>query len=68
MAKAPEWGMYGKEPACEHLLALRAYLEDQDIQIWGEKTESPTGWVGVYCHRCKRVYEVTLREPFEVWN
>ena len=59
------WGAYGDEPPCEHLLALRGYLEEHGLSVWGELTEQPGGWVNVGCETCGRTYEVTLREPWE---
>lgn len=67
--KAPpvssEWGFYGNEPPCMHLTALRKWLNEMGMSIWGERTEQPAGWVNVNCVTCGRTYEVTLREPFE---
>lgn len=59
------WGHYGKEPPCEHLLALRKHLESSGLRIWSEHGISPFGWVNVSCPHCHRTYEVTLREPWE---
>lgn len=59
------WGDWGEESACEHLKALREFIVASGIGIWAEHSEQPRGWVNVYCEKCKRTYEVTLREPFE---
>lgn len=56
------WGDYGSEPACEHLLALRAFLEKHKLSIHAEHAD--TGWCNVHCATCKRTYEVVLREPW----
>jgi len=62
------WGQYGKEPPCEHLLELRKFLEENEIDVWSEHGEMPMGWVNVHCEKCKRTYEVTLLKPFEDMN
>ena len=61
-----EWNHYGKEPPCEHLLTLHAFLESTNIGIWSEHDEQPAGWVNVQCFHCHRTYEVTLRPPWEI--
>jgi len=61
-----EWGYYGDKPPCEHLLALRKFLEDNDMGVYSEHGEGPMGWVNVHCEKCGRGYEVTLDDPWEV--
>lgn len=53
------WGYYGDKPPCEHLIALRKFLEDNEIKIYSEHEED--GWVNVRCKKCQRIYETTLR-------
>jgi len=60
-----DWGFFGFEPPCEHLVALRQFLESSGLGIWGEDSLHPDGWVNVLCSHCHRTYEVTLREPFD---
>ena len=60
----PDWGNWGGEPPCEHLLSLRNYLEDTGLSVYSEHGESPNGWVNVHCPKCHRTYGVTLQEPF----
>lgn len=60
-----KWGYFGEEPPCEHLLNLRAVLEQTGMEVWSEHGEQPSGWVNVYCGRCHRTYETVLREPWD---
>jgi hypothetical protein len=57
-----KWGFYGDKPPCEHLLALRAFLESMDMWVKGELTD--TGWVNVHCRECARTYEVEMMPPW----
>lgn len=59
------WGMYGDKPPCEHLLALRKYLTEAKLSVYGEGTDEPEGWVNVCCAKCRRTYEVTLQKPWK---
>jgi len=59
MASDDEWGFWGNEPPCEHMLALREFLIANWMDIWGEFTDD--GFVNVSCERCSRTYETTLR-------
>ena len=59
------WGYWGKEPPCEHLLALRDYLRQKQLEISSERGENPDGWVNIDCNRCHRCYETILREPYQ---
>lgn len=59
------WGFYGSEPPCEHLIALRAFLEANEMGVYSEHGTKPIGWVNVHCALCKRTYETVLREPWE---
>jgi hypothetical protein len=59
------WGMYGDKEPCGHLLALHQFLIENEMEIYGEGTEDPSGWVNVHCERCNRTYEVTLMDPWE---
>lgn len=59
------WGRWGTEPPCEHLLALRKFLTENDLHVWSEDGAEPDGWCNVGCQRCHRAYEVTLRAPWE---
>jgi len=47
---------------CEHLLKLQNFLTESGLEIFGEWTQSPDGWVNVQCRRCNRFYRVDLRE------
>lgn len=60
MANGKQWGLYGSAPACEHLITLLRFLMDQEMDVWSEHGEEPSGWVNVNCHRCNRTYETTL--------
>lgn len=64
MSAAKTWGHYGRNPPCEHLLALRAFLVANGLAVWAEHSEGPNGWVNVGCDACQRTYEVTLRAPW----
>lgn len=55
-----EWGNYGNEPPCEHLIELLGHLYRTGMDIWSEHGESPSGWVNVKCKKCGRTYETTL--------
>ena len=57
------WGKWGKESPCKHLLKLRSYLEENEIHITSEHGIEPMGWVNVSCP-C-RTYEVVLRDKDE---
>ena len=59
------WGYWRKEPPCEHLLALRAFLETNEMTVRSEHGEEPHGWVNVHCEKCHRTYGTVLRPP---WN
>jgi len=59
------WGQFGVEQPCAHLLALRQFLTDSNMYVYGEFTEAPDGWVNVHCGECRRTYEVTLRPPWK---
>lgn len=61
----PRWGYWGDDPPCLHLLALRAFLEANRMEVWSEEGLSPEGWVNVSCDACRRAYETVLRDP---WN
>ena len=52
----------GKEVPCQHLLALEACLDENQLEIFGEWTQSPDGWVNVHCKQCRQYYRVDLRE------
>lgn len=56
-----DWGRYGSEPPCEHLVALRAFLEASGLKVWAEHSEGPWGWCNVHCPHCHRTYETTLQ-------
>jgi hypothetical protein len=62
---ADGWGKYGDQPPCEHLLALRRFLEENQMEVIGDDTFDPYGWVNVTCNKCSRCYEVTLNGEFE---
>jgi hypothetical protein len=47
---------------CEHLAGLQDYLASSGLEIFGEWTQSPDGWVNIHCRRCNRYYRVDLRE------
>ncbi|HEX5323268.1 MAG TPA: hypothetical protein VFW40_05735 [Capsulimonadaceae bacterium] len=55
-------------PACAHLSDLQELLDRSGLEIFGEWTQSPDGWVNVHCKQCDRYYRVDLRdtEPEEV--
>jgi hypothetical protein len=55
-----KWGYYGDKPPCKHLVRLRQYLADEELEIWGEHTE-PDQWVNISCERCSKTYETRLR-------
>ena len=59
-----KWGYYGDEPPCEHLLALRRFLEENEMTIWSEHGTNPFGWVNIHCSKCGRTYETVLDEPW----
>lgn len=54
------WGRFGDEAPCEHLLALRDFLEAQGLGVWSEHGEEPQGWVNVSCEACRRTYQTVL--------
>lgn len=56
-----DWGRYGKEPPCRHLVGLREFLEANGLKVWAEHAVNPTGWCNVHCQICNRAYETTLR-------
>jgi hypothetical protein len=58
------WGYYGDKPPCEHLVALRAYLEDTGITIWSEHAAEPAGWVNINCPHCQRTHQTVLQPPW----
>ncbi len=58
------WGDYGNEPACKHLLELRKFVEEKQMNVWSEHGVKPFGWVNVHCAHCGRTYE-TLQPPWE---
>ena len=71
----PGWGMWGEQPPCEHLTALREFLEQHKLTVWSEHGEEPHGWVNVGCDVCRRTYETTLRpqeggydDPTVTWS
>lgn len=47
---------------CEHLQGLIDYLGGSGLEVFGEWTQSPDGWVNVHCRPCNRYYQVDLRE------
>lgn len=53
-----EWGRYGQEPPCEHLIKLRDTLRENGLRVWGELTTG--GWVNIHCQECGRTYEDVL--------
>lgn len=48
---------YG-EP-CEHVKALRQYLQVNGLEVWAEHAE-PDGWVNTHCDACHTTYEGLL--------
>lgn len=56
----PDWGRFGDEPPCSHLVALLDYLRVNRLDIWSEHGSQPDGWVNVHCESCHRTYETTL--------
>ena len=60
----PKWGYWGKEPPCEHLVALRTFLEGNQMEITSEHGIDPSGWVNVSGESCSRTYETVLRPPW----
>jgi len=65
MPEESKWGYYNNDPPCEHLLALRKFLEEKDMEVWSEHGTGPHGWVNVHCAACKKTYETTLQTPWE---
>lgn len=68
-----DWGRYGQEPPCEHLVALRNFLEASGLKVWAEHAESPWGWCNVHCSDCQRTYQTTLQpsvldDESEAWT
>jgi hypothetical protein len=47
---------------CEHLIGLQEFLQQSGLEIFGEWTQSPDGWVNIHCRRCDRYYRVDLHE------
>lgn len=65
MAREPYtggWGRFGREPPCEHLIALARHLVASGMAIWSEHGTRPQGWVNVHCATCRRTYETSLDE------
>ena len=58
------WGHSVSEKPCEHLLALRDYLELRGLCVWSEHGE-PDAWVNVFCGQCQKTYEVSFRQIIE---
>jgi len=59
-----DWGYWGNDPPCEHIIALRNFLIESGLSVYGENTESPRGWVNVNCEKCQKTYEATLQKPW----
>lgn len=60
------WGEFNGESPCPCLTGLRKYIEDNNLSVYSEHGEEPSGWVNVHCPNHWRTYEVTLKPPFEV--
>jgi hypothetical protein len=59
-----DWGNYGDQPPCEHLVTLREFLVRNRMSVYSEFSEEPYGWVDISCGSCKRTYQDVLRAPW----
>ena len=50
------------EECCEHVAALKKFLDEKKLRVYGELTEMPRGWVNVSCSACGQTCEVKLTD------